>query len=161
MLQIRHEKFHWVKFKCDKFRRRHHKDRWIFLFGRRKKYTITVSSGDEKVITELSVSLTNGIVPGTIHAYEQQLIKFNILQSDVYNLTTNHSDCVIEDIFTKTVSGLKSYSQYSEYSPHSTVSVPLDIGEYYVLIKIQFPQMLSLALMWQDVLRVISRKQTK
>ena len=104
-----------------------------------KKYTITVSSGDEKVITELSVSLANGIVPGTIHAYEQQLIKFNILQSDVYNLTTNHSDCVIEDIFTKTVSGLKSYSQYSEYSPHSTVSVPLDIGEYYVLIKNTVP----------------------
>ena len=60
-----------------------------------------------------------------IYAYEQQLIKFNILQSDVYNLSTNHPDCVIEDILIKTVSGLKSYSPYSEYSPHSTVSVPL------------------------------------
>lgn len=106
-----------------------------FYLEDRKKYTITVSSGDEKAITELSVSLADGTVPGSIHAYERQLIKFDILKSDVYNLSTNHPDCMIEDILIKTVSGLKSYSQYSEYSPHSTVSVPLYIGEYYALIK--------------------------
>lgn len=99
-----------------------------------EKYSIIIASDSEKVITSLDIGLADGNNSGMIYSNEQRLIKLNISQSDVYNLSTNNANCLIEDIFIKTNQGLASYSEYSDYTPYSTVDVPLPDGEYYVLI---------------------------
>lgn len=97
-------------------------------------YNIVITSGDEKAITSLGISLVDGKSSGTVYAKEQRLVKLNISQSDVYNLSTNNSYCLIDDILVKTSRGFIKYSEYSGYTPNSTVSVPLQKGEYYVLV---------------------------
>lgn len=99
-----------------------------------ENYSIIVTSGDEKAITSLGISLVDGKSSGTVYAKEQRLVKLNISQSDVYNLSTNNSYCLIDDILVKTSRGFIKYSEYSGYTPNSTVSVPLQKGEYYVLV---------------------------
>ena len=99
-----------------------------------ENYNIIVTSGDEKAITSLGISLVDGKSSGTVYAKEQRLVKLNISQSDVYNLSTNNSYCLINDILVKSSRGFINYSEYSGYTHLPTVSVPLQEGEYYVLI---------------------------
>lgn len=99
-----------------------------------EKYNIVITAGDQKIITSLGIGLADGKNSGTIYAKERQLVKLSIVQSDVYNLSTDNSNCLIDDILIKSSSGLNSYSEYSGYTPNSIVSVPLQEGEYYVLI---------------------------
>lgn len=99
-----------------------------------ENYNIIVTSGDEKAITSLGISLVDGKSSGTVYAKEQRLVKLNISQSDVYNLSTNNSYCLINDILVKSSRGFINYSEYSGYTHLPTVSVPLPEGEYYVLI---------------------------
>lgn len=99
-----------------------------------ENYSIIVTSGDEKAITSLGISLVDGKSSGTVYAKEQRLVKLNISQSDVYNLSTNNSYCLINDILVKSSRGFINYSEYSGYTHLPTVSVPLQEGEYYVLI---------------------------
>ena len=99
-----------------------------------KKYNIIVVSDNEKVITSLSIGLTDGKNSGVIYAGEKRLVKLDILQSEVYNLSTGNANCLMEGIFVKTDKGLISYSEYSGYTPYSTVSVPLYADEYFILL---------------------------
>lgn len=99
-----------------------------------EKYNIVITSGDEKVITSLAAGLADGKTSGTICANEKRLVKLGISHSEVYNISANNENCIIEDILIKTNNGLVSYSEYRDYTPYSTVSVPLREGEYYVLV---------------------------
>lgn len=99
-----------------------------------EKYRIIVVSKGEKVITSLGISLADGKHSGTIYTNEQQLLKLNILQPDVYNLSTGSTNCLIKNIFTKTNQGLVPYSEYSDYTSYSTISIPLYADEYFVLL---------------------------
>ena len=63
-----------------------------------ENYNIIVTSGDEKAITSLGISLVDGKSSGTVYAKEQRLVKLNISQSDVYNLSTNNSTVTFEGI---------------------------------------------------------------
>lgn len=99
-----------------------------------EKYSIIVASDSEKVITSLSIGLTDGKNSGVIYAGEKRLVKLDILQSEVYNLSTGNANCLMEGIFVKSDKGLISYSEYSGYTPYSTVSVPLYADEYFILL---------------------------
>ena len=110
------------------------KDNGYYYLKGGENYNIIVTSGDEKAITSLGISLVDGKSSGTVYAKEQRLVKLNISQSDVYNLSTNNSYCLINDILVKSSRGFINYSEYSGYTHLPTVSVPLQEGEYYVLI---------------------------
>lgn len=99
-----------------------------------KKYNIIITSGDEKVITSFAVGLADGKTAGMIYANEKRLVKLDVLHSDIYNISANNENCIIENILIKSVTGLKAYSEYEGCTPAALVGVPMQAGEYYVLV---------------------------
>ena len=101
-----------------------------------KKYEVILSSNsDEKIISDLEVNISDKTPDKQVSANEKIIVKIKIQQSDAYNFSTGNENALIEDILISGASGLEHYNKFSGYNPDDSISIPLSVSDYFVVVR--------------------------
>ena len=101
-------------------------------------YTLTLSnSKNEKVISDLSVNLSDRVPDKETSANEKIILRADFGQDDVYSLSTGNSNVLIDDILVVGTNGLESCDNFYGYKASETISLPLSEGEYFIIVQIR------------------------
>lgn len=101
-------------------------------------YTLTLSNRkSEKVISDLSVNLSDRVPDKETSANEKIILRADFGQDDVYSLSTGNSNVLIDDILVGGTNGLESCDNFYGYKASENISLPLSEGEYFIIVQIQ------------------------
>lgn len=103
-----------------------------------RTYTLTLSnSKSEKVISDLSVNLSDRAPDKETSANEKIILRADFGQDDVYSLSTGNSNVLIDDILVGGTNGLESCDNFYGYKASENISLPLSEGEYFIIVQIR------------------------
>ena len=101
-------------------------------------YTLTLSNRkSEKVISDLSVNLSDRVPDKETSANEKIILRADFGQDDVYSLSTGNSNVLIDDILVGGTNGLESCDNFYGYKASENISLPLSEGEYFIIVQIR------------------------
>ena len=103
-----------------------------------RTYTLMLSnSKSEKVISDLSVNLSDRVPDKETSANEKIILRADFGQDDVYSLSTGNSNVLIDDILVGGTNGLESCDNFYGYKASENISLPLSEGEYFIIVQIR------------------------
>lgn len=104
------------------------------LYGGKEYPIILNNTSEQKIISDLGITLTPNRSTGQINKNDKQIVKVKITQDEVYNFTTGNNDVSIYNILVIEDNNYQQYSAYSNYVPKSDISLPAPENTYYFIL---------------------------
>lgn len=100
-----------------------------------KQYKLVLSSGELGCNDAFSVKVASGHLSDELKAKDDLILKIAVNNDDLYTLSTQNENINIKNILIVGKNGLTQYEASQKYVSKPSLTIPLRINEYYIILQ--------------------------